>query len=225
MAERRLIAPWIAGDRRRLLYCPVDSRLARRAPGTRRYRGRADDSQPDGHRCRRRGRPADLHRLAGQRSDPAEDIQLIASSSFGLEQYRPITIFSGYRPFVGSGFEVANVVVRATSAPHRRGQRDTAVQEPDDNQAAEPDPVSTWEPPFRTLDIVEHIKQSIEFARRRREAELRLPGLQHLRQGVRRRIPHRQAHWQLLTTRRCYDAAIANPAIRTGTTSRAKSSR
>ena len=139
MADRRTDRTVDRGDRRRVLQRPVDSRLTRRAPGTRRHRGRTHDSQPDGYRRRRRGRPASLHRsLANDPTRPRTYSHRI--EQVRTEQYRPITIFSGYRPYIGSGFRGPYMVVRPTTATHRRGQRSSVRAGAGRQPPTEPDP-------------------------------------------------------------------------------------
>jgi len=76
------------------------------------------------------------------------------------EQYRPITIFSGYRPFVGSGFEV-----RTWSFAQRLRRvgevGEVPVGELDDNRVPRPIPSNLGEPPFRSTELIEFVKDSI----------------------------------------------------------------
>ena len=94
------------------------------------------------------------------------------------EQYRPITtIFSGYRPYVGSGFEVRTWSFAQRLRRIGEGSEVPFAQEPDDNRRPSPIPTPPGEPPFRTLDLIEHIKQSVSSLANDVNPELRLPGL------------------------------------------------
>ena len=93
------------------------------------------------------------------------------------EQYRPITIFSGYRPYVGSGFEVRTWSFAQRLRRIGEGSEVPFAQEPDDNRRPSPIPAPPGEPPFRTLDLIEHIKQSVSSLANDVNLELRLPGL------------------------------------------------
>lgn len=91
------------------------------------------------------------------------------------DQYRPITVFSGYRPFVGSGVEVrtwsfAQRLRRVGEAPE--DQADLAVDHPPD-----PLPEDLGEPPFRTVVLVDHIREQMSKLVRDTDTELALPHL------------------------------------------------
>jgi hypothetical protein len=94
-----------------------------------------------------------------------------------VEQYRPITIFSGYRPYVGSGFEVRTWSFAQRLRRIGEGSETPFASEPDDNRRPSPIPGAPGEPPFRTLDLIEHIKQSVNSLANDVNPELRLPGL------------------------------------------------
>jgi hypothetical protein len=93
------------------------------------------------------------------------------------EQYQPITIFSGYRPYVGSGFEVRTWSFAQRLRRIGEGSEVPFAPEPDDNRRPSPVPAPPAEPPFRTLDLIEHIKQSVMSLANDVNPELRLPGL------------------------------------------------
>ena len=93
------------------------------------------------------------------------------------EQYRPITIFSGYRPYIGSGFEVRTWSFAQRLRRIGEGSEVPFASEPDDNRRPSPVPAPPGPPPFRTLDLIEHIKQSVSSLANDVNPELRLPGL------------------------------------------------
>jgi hypothetical protein len=93
------------------------------------------------------------------------------------EQYRPITVFSGYRPYVGSGFEVRTWSFAQRLRRIGEGSETPFAAQPDDNRRPSPIPAAPGEPPFRTLDLIEHIKQSVNSLANDVNPELRLPGL------------------------------------------------
>jgi hypothetical protein len=80
------------------------------------------------------------------------------------QQAEPITIYSRFRPFIGSGFEV-----RTWSFVQRLIEVRTNDRGPE----------REWdEPPFRTVDIVRHLDEQISsLAHDGVDLELRLPGL------------------------------------------------
>ena len=129
-----------------------------------------------GDRRRRRGRTADLHRLAGQRSDPAANVQpphrAVADRAISSDHH-----LLGYRPYVGSGFEVRTWSFAQRLRRIGEGSEVPFAQEPDDNRRPSPIPAPPGEPPFRTLDLIEHIKQSVSSLANDVNPELRLPGL------------------------------------------------
>lgn len=93
------------------------------------------------------------------------------------EQYRTITIFSGYRPFVGSGFEVRTWSFAQRLRRIGEGSEVPVVQEADDNRRPSPFPRNLSEPPFNSLQIIEHLKDSIGALSNETDPELQLPGL------------------------------------------------
>ncbi len=93
------------------------------------------------------------------------------------EQYRPITIFSGYRPFVGSGFEVRTWSFAQRLRRIGESSEVPIAREPDDNRRPSPTPRSLGNPPFSSLQLIEHLKESVGALINEEDPELRLPGL------------------------------------------------
>jgi hypothetical protein len=91
------------------------------------------------------------------------------------EQFRPITIFSGYRPFVGSGVEV-----RTWSFAQRLRRVGEAPEYPADvleDRPPSPLPAEGGVPPFRTVELVDHVRQSISSLVIDIDPEVQLPNL------------------------------------------------
>jgi hypothetical protein len=79
------------------------------------------------------------------------------------QQYHPITVYSGFRPFIGSGVDV-----RSWSFAQRLVHKKVLGTEPD--QEFE-------QPPFTTRNLLDHLKQMIYALRDDKNPETRLPGL------------------------------------------------
>lgn len=81
------------------------------------------------------------------------------------QQNHPVTVYSGYRPFVGSGFEV-----------HRWSFAQRIIRERKIGQSRDEE-FHPSRPPFKTSEIVGHLKASIQRLASDTHSETRLPGL------------------------------------------------
>lgn len=85
--------------------------------------------------------------------------------TLGKQQGHPVTIYSGYRPFVGSGLEV-----RRWSFAQRIVRKKVIEQDRDEE-------FPQSQPPFTTSEIVGHLKKSIDNLKSATHSETKLPGL------------------------------------------------
>lgn len=81
------------------------------------------------------------------------------------QQKHPVTIYSGYRPFIGSGLEV-----RRWSFAQRIVRKKEVEQDRDEE-------FPQSKPPFTTSEIVGHLKKSIDDLKSATHSETKLPGL------------------------------------------------
>ena len=87
--------------------------------------------------------------------------------AIAVEQNRPVTVYSGYRPFVGSG----RLVVGGQWSFAQRLVREKKLT-PDRDEEFPPS-----EPPFTTIQIVERLRESITMLASISHSETKLPGL------------------------------------------------
>jgi hypothetical protein len=102
-----------------------------------------------------------LHNPSAVKSDPRSR----RLRTLRTQQDHPVTVYSGYRPFVGSG----RAVYRWSFA-----QRIIRKREIGQDQDEEFPPS---QPPFTTKQIVEHLKKSINDLKSAKNSETSLPGL------------------------------------------------
>lgn len=102
-----------------------------------------------------------LHHPSAVKDDPRSR----RLCSLYRQQHHPVTVYSGYRPFVGSGLRV-----RRWSFAQRIIRKRGIGQDRDEE-------FPQFRPPFTTSKMVKHLKKSIEYLASATHSETRLPGL------------------------------------------------
>jgi hypothetical protein len=100
-----------------------------------------------------------LHNQSSIKSDPRRR----RLRTLGTQQDHPVTVYSGYRPFVGSGREVHRWSFAQRIIRKRESEQDRDEEFPQS------------QPPFTTKEMVQHLKESIQQLASATHSETRLP--------------------------------------------------
>lgn len=112
--------------------------------------------------------------MAAIRADPTVAAPGGRLGVVAASQYRPVTLYGGYRPFIGAGMEI-----RTWSFAQRLDlQRDVLSLYPQKPEIRPlPRPRRPEQPVFRTVALAGHVRRQIDRLRNDEDPEMRIPNL------------------------------------------------